>query len=54
MKVIVCVPISPKGIELLKACSALEVLVLPKPPSEAELLLLVQDAAALAVRLLDR
>ena len=50
MKVIVCDPISPKGIELLKACSALEVLVLPKPPSEAELLLLVQDAAALAVR----
>ena len=50
MKVIVCDPISPKGIELLKACSALEVVVLPKPPSEVELLLLVKDAAALAVR----
>ena len=50
MKVIVCDPISPKGIELLKACSSLEVLVLPKPPKEEELIALVKDATALAVR----
>lgn len=50
MKVIVCDPISPKGIELLKACTALDVVVLPKPPKEDELLTLVKDAVALAVR----
>jgi D-3-phosphoglycerate dehydrogenase len=50
MKVIVCDPISPRGIEVLKACPALEVVVLPKPPKEEELLALVKDASALAVR----
>lgn len=50
MKVIVCDPISAKGIEVLKACPALEVVVLPKPPKEEELLTLVKDAAGLAVR----
>lgn len=34
----------------MKQTTALEVVVLPKPPSEAELLTLVKDAAALAVR----
>jgi len=50
MKVIVCDPISPKGIELLQQCDQLDVVVLPKPPSEDELIELVKDAAALAVR----
>ncbi len=50
MKVIVCDPISPKGIELLQRCDQLDVVVLPKPPSEEELIELVKDAAALAVR----
>jgi D-3-phosphoglycerate dehydrogenase len=50
MKVIVCDPISAKGIDVLRACPALEVVVLPKPPKEDELLALVKDAAGLAVR----
>lgn len=50
MKVIVCDPISPKGIEVLRQRTSLEVVVLPKPPGEAELLSLVKDAAALVVR----
>ena len=50
MKVIVCDPISPKGIEVLQQHASLEVVVLPKPPGEAELLSLVKDAAALVVR----
>jgi D-3-phosphoglycerate dehydrogenase / 2-oxoglutarate reductase len=50
MKVIVCDPISPKGIEVLRQRASLEVVVLPKPPGEAELLSLVKDAAALVVR----
>lgn len=50
MKVIVCDPISPKGIELFQQCEQLEVVVLPKPPSEDELIELVKDAFALAVR----
>ncbi len=50
MKVIVCDPISSKGIDVLKACPSLEVVVLPKPPKEDELIAMVKDAAALAVR----
>jgi D-3-phosphoglycerate dehydrogenase len=50
MKIIICDPISPKGIALLQTRPEFEVVVLPKPPTEAELLPLVADATALVVR----
>jgi D-3-phosphoglycerate dehydrogenase len=50
MKILVCDPISPKGIALLKARPEFNVVVLPKPPTEAELLPLLSDAVALVVR----
>ncbi|MEY4388183.1 MAG: hypothetical protein RLY20_3466 [Verrucomicrobiota bacterium] len=50
MKILVCDPISPKGIALLKARPEFNVVVLPKPPTEAELLPLLTDAVALVVR----
>jgi D-3-phosphoglycerate dehydrogenase len=50
MKVLVCDPISPKGIALLKERPEFNVVVLPKPPTEAELLPLLSDAVALVVR----
>src|SRR5688572_8724478 len=50
MKVLVCDPISPKGVALLQQRSELQVVVLPKRLSEDELLPLVKDAAALVVR----
>jgi D-3-phosphoglycerate dehydrogenase len=50
MKIIVCDPISPKGIALLQSRPEFQVVVLPKPPTEAELLPLLEDAAALVVR----
>ena len=50
MKIIVCDPISPKGIALLQQRSEFQVVVLEKRLSEAELLPLVRDAAALVVR----
>jgi len=50
MKVIVCDPVSPKGIELLKQRPELNVVTLDKKHSEAELLPLVRDAVALVVR----
>jgi len=50
MKIIVCDPISPKGIKLLQARPEFNVVVLPKPPTEAELLAIVSDATALVVR----
>jgi len=50
MKIIVCDPISPKGIALLQQRPEFNVVVLPKPLPEAELLLLVGDATALVVR----
>jgi D-3-phosphoglycerate dehydrogenase len=50
MKIIVCDPISPKGIELLKQRPEFNVVVLPKPLPEAELIPLVADAVALVVR----
>jgi D-3-phosphoglycerate dehydrogenase len=50
MKIIVCDPISPKGIALLKERPEFDVVVLPKRLSEAELLPLVADATALVVR----
>src|SRR5271170_4074016 len=50
MKIIVCDPISPKGIALLQSRPEFNVVVLPKPPTEAELIPLVADATALVVR----
>ena len=50
MKIIVCDPISPKGIALLQQRPEFNVVVLPKPLPEAELLPLVSDATALVVR----
>jgi D-3-phosphoglycerate dehydrogenase / 2-oxoglutarate reductase len=50
MKIIICDPISPKGIALLQQRPEFEVVVLPKRLSEAELLPVVADATALVVR----
>jgi D-3-phosphoglycerate dehydrogenase len=50
MKIIICDPISPKGIALLQQRPEFEVVVLPKRLSEAELLPIVADATALVVR----
>src|SRR2546422_4161787 len=50
MKVLVCDPISPKGIALLQERPEFNVVVLSKRPSEAEFLPLVADAAAIIVR----
>jgi D-3-phosphoglycerate dehydrogenase len=50
MKVLVCDPVSPKGIALLQQRPEFQVVVLPKRLAEAELLPLVADAVALVVR----
>ena len=50
MKILVCDPISPKGIALLQQRPEFEVVVLPKRLAEAELLSVVADAVALVVR----
>src|SRR5205809_4881517 len=50
MKVLVCDPISPKGIALLQQRPEFEVVVLPKPLPEAELLPVVKDVVAMVVR----
>jgi D-3-phosphoglycerate dehydrogenase / 2-oxoglutarate reductase len=50
MKIVVCDPISPKGIELLQQRPEFQVVVLPKRLPEAELLPVVADAVALVVR----
>ena len=50
MKILVCDPISPRGIALLKERPEFKVEVLPKRLSEAELLPLVADAVAMVVR----
>ena len=50
MKIIICDPISPKGIKLLQARPEFNVVVLPKPPTEDELIAIVGDATALVVR----
>jgi D-3-phosphoglycerate dehydrogenase / 2-oxoglutarate reductase len=50
MKILVCDPVSPKGIALLQQRSEFEVVVLPKRLSEAELIPVVADAVALVVR----
>ena len=50
MKILVCDPVSPKGIALLQQRPEFEVVVLPKRLSEAELLPVVQDVVAMVVR----
>ena len=50
MKVLVCDPISPKGIALLQQRPEFQVTVLPKRLSEAELLPLVPEVTAMIVR----
>jgi D-3-phosphoglycerate dehydrogenase / 2-oxoglutarate reductase len=50
MKIVVCDPISPKGIALLQQRPEFNVVVLPKRLAEAELLPIVADAVALVVR----
>jgi D-3-phosphoglycerate dehydrogenase len=50
MKIVVCDPISPKGIALLQQRPEFQVVVLPKRLAETELLPLVADATALVVR----
>src|SRR2546428_7134468 len=50
MKVLVCDPISPRGISLLQQRPEFEVVVLPKRLSEAELAPVVKEAVALVVR----
>lgn len=50
MKILVCDPVSPKGIALLQQRSEFQVVVLPKRLSEAELLPIVADVTAMVVR----
>jgi D-3-phosphoglycerate dehydrogenase len=50
MKILVCDPVSPKGIALLQQRPEFEVVVLPKRLTEAELLPIVKDVAAMVVR----
>jgi D-3-phosphoglycerate dehydrogenase len=50
MKILVCDPISPKGIALLQQRPEFQVVVLPKRLAEAELLPIVADAVAMVVR----
>ncbi len=50
MKVLVCDPVSSKGIALLQQRPEFEVVVLPKRLSEAELLPVVKDVVAMVVR----
>jgi D-3-phosphoglycerate dehydrogenase len=50
MKILVCDPVSPKGIALLQQRPEFEVTVLPKRLSEAELLPVVKDVVAMVVR----
>src|SRR5580765_2419213 len=50
MKILVCDPISPKGVALLQQRAEFQVVVLPKRLAEAELLPLVADVTAMVVR----
>jgi D-3-phosphoglycerate dehydrogenase len=50
MKILVCDPVSPKGIALLQQRPEFEVVVLPKRLSEDELLPIVKDVVAMVVR----
>jgi len=50
MKILVCDPISPKGVALLQLRPEFEVVVLSKRPTEAELIPMVSDVVAMLVR----
>ncbi|MFT4691268.1 MAG: D-3-phosphoglycerate dehydrogenase [Limisphaerales bacterium] len=50
MNIVICDPISPKGIEYFKSQPAFNVNVLPKPPGKEELLELAKTASAMVVR----
>src|SRR6266567_8394113 len=50
MKILVCDPVSPKGIALLQQRPEFEVTVLPHRLAENELLPVVKDAVAMVVR----
>src|SRR3974390_64771 len=50
MKMLVCDPISPRGIALLQQRPEFEVVVLPKRLTEAELIPVVKDVVAMVVR----
>jgi len=50
MHIIVCDPVSPKGVALLQQRPEFNVTVLPKRLPEAELLAMVSDVSALVVR----
>jgi D-3-phosphoglycerate dehydrogenase len=50
MKILVCDPVSPKGVALLQQRPEFEVVVLPKRLTEAELIPLVGDVVAMVVR----
>jgi D-3-phosphoglycerate dehydrogenase len=50
MKILVCDPVSPKGIAVLKQRPEFEVVVLPERLPEAELLPVVKDVVAIVVR----
>ncbi|MCB1126851.1 MAG: phosphoglycerate dehydrogenase, partial [Verrucomicrobiae bacterium] len=50
MKIVVCDPVSPKGVAMLQEQSAFEVVVLDQRLGEDELIATVPDAAAFVVR----
>ena len=50
MKIVVCDPVSPKGIALLQQRPEFNVVVLDKRLPEAELIPVIEGAAALVVR----
>lgn len=50
MNVLICDPVSPKGIELLQQRSEFNVIVLPKRLPESELIPVVADVSAMVVR----
>jgi D-3-phosphoglycerate dehydrogenase len=50
MHILVCDPVSPKGVERLQACAEFKVSVLPKRLPEPELIASVGDVAAMVVR----
>src|SRR5512143_4110205 len=50
MKILVCDPVSPKGVALLQQRPEFEVVVLPKRLTEQELLPVVADVSAMVVR----
>jgi len=50
MHILVCDPVSPKGVDRLQACSEFKVTVLPKRLPEPELTAMAHDVAAMVVR----